>query len=213
MSPYSPFAENIWPPHTSPSPELLAAYADGEFEGRDELTSLRRRVEEWLRTHPDAQVELSELRELKKVFQDTAPPEPNAEAWDKVLTHLHALPKPQVRRRRRYGWFLAGCAAAAALLLAVTLRGTPTRDDSVEELMVAAENEVVIVRVEGADTSTLVVGELPVTGTLELAAPGEIKLTNLRPDPNDNMVPSVPTDANATPIIWSKLNENEWPSD
>lgn len=209
----SPFAGNIWPPNTSPSPELLAAYADGEFEGRDELASLRRRVEDWLGAHPDAQAELSELRDLKKVFQDTSPPEPSAAAWDKVLAHLHTLPKPQVKRSRRYGWILAGCAAAAAVLLAVLLRGSPTRDEAIEELLVAAENEVLIVRVEGADTSTLVVGELPVTGTLELAAPGEIKLTILRPDPNDNMVPSVPTDANATPIIWSKLNENEWPSD
>ena len=38
----------------TPDPQLLAAYFDGELEGRDDRADLRARVEAWLEQHPQA---------------------------------------------------------------------------------------------------------------------------------------------------------------
>jgi hypothetical protein len=46
--------------------------------------------------------------------------------------------------------------------------------DDFEVLQVASANEVTILRIEGADTEAVVVGLLPVSGELELAAAGEV---------------------------------------
>ena len=70
-----------WDRNWNPGPELLAAYVDGEFEGRDELAALRVRVEDWLSKHPHAQEELAQYRKLRKLWHDTAPDEPSDEAW------------------------------------------------------------------------------------------------------------------------------------
>ena len=44
----------------------------------------------------------------------------------------------------------------------------------------AHASEVTIIRVEGDDAHTLVVGELPLQGSLELVAPGDVILTLVR---------------------------------
>ena len=59
-----------------PSPELLAAYFDGEFEGRDDLALLRQRLEDWLDRHPGARCELAEYHRLRHLWLETTPPEP-----------------------------------------------------------------------------------------------------------------------------------------
>jgi hypothetical protein len=71
---------------------------------------------------------------------------------------------------------------------------------------VATASEVTILRVEGSDTETLVVGTLPVHGPLELALPGEVSLTSVQPDAHDNMVPRVLLRGPSRPMIWARLD-------
>jgi len=75
-----------------------------------------------------------------------------------------------------------------------------------DKFPVATAEEVVIRRVEGADTSLLVVGQLPVNGPLELAAPGEVHVFHVRPDRPDQMMPTVLEKGPSPPMIWAKLD-------
>src|SRR5262249_49863988 len=71
------FAGTVDQEPMNPSPkwnEILAGYADGEFEGRDDLALLKQRVEDWLAQHPEARAELSQLRQLKQLWRETTPP-------------------------------------------------------------------------------------------------------------------------------------------
>lgn len=111
--------QSSWMP---PTPELLAAYADGEFEGREALLPLRRLLDDWIGAHPDAQAELSSLRRLRLLCEAAAPAEPSEAQWRRcidavVLPNRAPLPL-RTRRRKRLGWRKA---AAAALLAAVAV--------------------------------------------------------------------------------------------
>ncbi len=77
-----------------PSPELLAAYVDGEFEGSEELAGRKQAIEDWLETHPDAYADILAWRRLKRLVQCTAPAEPADEAW----AALWARVQPALRR-------------------------------------------------------------------------------------------------------------------
>jgi hypothetical protein len=85
----------------------------------------------------------------------------------------------------------------------VTLPAAVIPDESYEVLSVATMDEVEILRVEGADTGTLVVGALPVHGPLELADPGEVTVTSIEPDARDQMVPVMRS--TGRPMIWARL--------
>ena len=74
-----------------------------------------------------------------------------------------------------------------------------------EILPVADASEVTIVRVEGADTHTLVVGELPLQGSLELVAPGDVILTLIRRNAKDNEAGSIRLIEGSSPMIWARL--------
>jgi len=52
----------------------------------------------------------------------------------------------------------------------------------IEPLPVATEEEVEIIRIGGADVKTLVVGNLPVRGPLQIPGPGEVSLTREEPE-------------------------------
>ena len=201
----------------NPSPnwnEILAAYADGEFEGRDDLALLKLRVEDWLAEHPEAQAELSRLRQLRQVWRQTTPPTPRPEVWLKMLAELEAAPRHSHRTanwRRRVLGFAA--AAACIGLIAVLWWGqrpgpppiaTPNDPDDLP-FSVAAAHEVEIMNVEGADAHTLVVGELPVKGPLELAVHGEVTVTSVQPAAWDNMLPEIHVQGPGRPMIWAKL--------
>jgi hypothetical protein len=69
-------------------------------------------------------------------------------------------------------------------------------------LPVARADEVAILRVEGIDTETLVVGQLPLQGLLELASAEEVSVTSMEPA-EDNMVPKVRVGARS-PMIWAR---------
>lgn len=196
--------------------EILAAYADGEFEGRDDLALLKQRVEHWLAKHPDAAQELAQIRQLKSAWQQTTPAEPDAKAWQRILqTIIEAPAKPAPRRRswRRTAGIAA--AVAACVLIGVAMwrprpQGpvgpAPVPVEAEEPFSVAAAHEVEILRVEGADTQTLVVGALPLQGPLELAGPGDVTVTSVQPAARDNMMPEVRTQGPGRPMIWARLD-------
>ncbi|GEM_PF-5896653 len=201
----------------NPSPnwnEILAAFADGEFEGRDDLAFLKQRVEEWLARHPEAQAELSRLRQLKQVWQQTPPPSPRPEVWLKMLAELEAAPHRSLVKAIWHRRLVGIASAAACIALVASLwwaqrpgpvPNTAPNDPDDVAFSVAAAHEVEIMNVDGADTHTLVVGELPVKGPLELAAPGEVTVTSVQPAARDNMMPEVNMQGPGRPMIWARL--------
>ena len=208
-------------PHSSSHwNEILAAYADGEFEGRDHLALLKQRVEDWLNRHPETQAELAQYRRLKQLWRETTPCEPGPERWRVVLEALqnqptegHTASWQSGLRWRRVVAMAAPLAACVALAVTWLLQPVPAVkpvappaavvEESYEVLSVATMDEVEILRVEGADIGTLVVGALPVQGLLELAGPGEVTVTSMEPDARDQMVPVVRSAGR--PMIWARL--------
>jgi len=203
-------------PHPSLSwNEILAAYADGELEGRDDLAPLKQRVEVWLAEHPEAAAELARIRQLKQAWQETTPPGPAPHVWRRLLQAIERTPRqapiaPASWRRK------ATVAAVLAASIAFVFAMWSARRPGVERLpeaaspveaapfSVAAAHEVEILNVDGADTPTLVVGELPVQGPLVLAAPGEVTVTSVQPAARDNMVPEVNVQGPRRPMIWAR---------
>jgi anti-sigma factor RsiW len=197
-------------PEWAPSPELLAAYFDGEFEGRDDLAGLRRRVENWLADHPQAAADLAGYRRLRQLWQETTPPEPNLGTWSNLMAHLEVCRPESVWRQPRSRSLLPRAVLlglVASVLILVFAQQRPSPDD--EPFPVATEQEVVILHIEGSDTSSLVVGQLPLQGALELAGPGEVTLTSAQPAEGDNMVPEFQAGAQGRPIIWVRAESEE----
>ena len=101
--------------------------------------------------------------------------------------------------------------AAMRTLLPTSFKSDPVAlalpiHDEGEIFPVASADEIVIFRIEGADTDLLVVGQLPVSGPLELAAPGEIHVFHARPAEGDQMVPTMHQTGTRPPVIWAKLD-------
>jgi hypothetical protein len=214
----------------SPKPELLAAYFDGEFEGREDLAALRLRLEAWLAANPHGRAELFEHRRLRRLWLDTSPPEPPAAAWHSIQSRLeqveqdaarhkkhqphipippsarHASPKPRAARL-----VLAAACVFLSFLLWRELAGVADKNAAVDEapFLVASASEVVILYVEGADTGAVVVGALPIQGPLEIAGPGDVTLTSVKPDEHDNMVPEMHVSSSGRPIIWARAEADE----
>jgi hypothetical protein len=198
----------------APSPELLAGYFDGEFEGRDDLAPLRQRLENWLVANPGGRAELAEHRRLRHLWLETMPTDPAPAAWHGVLCRLKrslATRRPAPRHARQpMPWKWAYLAGAACVLVAFFLsKELAQAPEDNEPFPVASEREVVILRVEGADTGTLVVGELPLQGPLVLVGPGDVTLTSIEPAQRDNMVPEVNVTGPGRPIIWTRAAAEE----
>jgi hypothetical protein len=117
------------------SPELLAAYADGELD--DET---RAHVEQWLAEHPEALAELEAQRELSPanvpLWERAEPPEPSSGVWATLRNSIEeeldeATPLPISGKRWRialwaFGGLAAGVAAAVAwMVLTPNLRQQP----------------------------------------------------------------------------------------
>ena len=217
----------------SPDPQLLAAYFDGELEGCPDLADLRARLETWLEQHPEATGEVKANQRLREAMLDTAAPEPSADAWEQTLARIdegrrRPAPKPAVGR-----YWLTACAGAASITLVFGLlfalsryagapeakietpiarpkeQPKPSVPEDTEVLPVASAGEIVILRVEGADTSTLVVGLLPLNGPLELADAGDIRVISVQPDARDRMLPHVRQDGPNRPMIWARTDTEE----
>jgi hypothetical protein len=114
------------------TPELLAAYADGEL---DPVT--RARVERWLAGHPEARELLRAQRRLSpqnwRLWQKLEPPLPSEDTWAAVQQSVEeaVLPAPAVAvgarpgRWKRVGlWAGSGLAAAAVAASVAWWAGT-----------------------------------------------------------------------------------------
>ncbi len=214
---------NTW----EPDPQLLAAYFDGEMEGRDELADLRARVEAWLESHARGVVEWNAHKQLQQLWAETTPADPSPQQWEA------ARERAEVRRTRseaarRWSWLNAGAMAASIALVFGVLFGvmrwqqTPARtgiaiatmprmlpaivehQEFLEVLPVATSSEVTVLRVDGADTDALAVGTLPVIGPLELADPGDV-LVFERPDSLDQKL-TVRQNGPHRPMIWARID-------
>jgi hypothetical protein len=210
-----------------PEPELLAAYFDGELAGRADLDVLARRVQAWLRRHPEAVAELADYRRLDRLWQETAPADPGADTWHQLEARIARAPTVSAARPRRSSagyWAAALLSTAAGVTLAIwlglTYDGTPKlarpqpirpapAADNMDVFPVATADEIAILHVEGADTQTLVVGVLPVQGALELAGPGEVAFTSVQPDLRDNMMPHVRIGGAERPLIWAPVAQED----
>jgi anti-sigma factor RsiW len=168
-----------------PSPEQLAAYADGELDGAS-----RRQCAEWLAGHPDAAAEVETWRRLSRGWQAGAPEEPGPAAWtaalDRIEKSLPAGPPAPVRGRKLFLWASLLTAAAAAILtvslsarLFRTVPDAPADPDD-EPYPVAEAHEVAIISMDVKDADALVVGESPVHGPLAFAAFDDIILLDTK---------------------------------
>lgn len=200
--------------------ELLAAYADGELEGREELAQLRLQVETWLETHPEAHRELHEYRSLRELLEATPPPDQEEGVWEEMAHRLRVTRfRTEVPNRPNQRWFVAGLAGAVAAGLAWAMFSVPAHlenpqakmtnarpgsANNLEPFPVAGVGEVEILSVSGDSALALVVGELPLHGPMKLAGPGEVTVTSVQPAAHDNMLPVFRADGN--PMIWSRLD-------
>ena len=206
-----------------PDPQLLAAYFDGELEGRHDLAEVRVRLEAWLDQHPQA---ADDTAQLQKLWLDTTPAEPSAAAWNQTLEQIDAKRKqPIAIPPSQRPWLAVAIVAASSVVFVGLLFGawrsmapTGVKSDPLavgpvempgktedDVWQVASADEVVILRIDGRDTKAVVVGVLPVPGMLEMAAPGEVRVFHARPDATDQMVPTVHQSGSRAPLIWAKL--------
>lgn len=131
------------PPAVIP-PEWLAAYADDELD-----PAARAAVERWLAEHPQAWAEVEAQRSLGPgnvpLWEQVAPPEPSAAAWDAVRRKIEAAlsrptgrgpTEPRAARGRQGVWRVCGgltlATVAAALAWIVLGAGVPIPPPPVE---------------------------------------------------------------------------------
>lgn len=206
----NPTFENDW----KPDPQLLSAYFDGELESRTELADMRARIQAWLMSHPDA---AEESEGLEKLWLETTPVQPSASQMQGVLNRIDAQQHRRAASSRR-PWLVAGAIAASVVLFVGVLYGTvrtflavnpnvgpvvihPHADplDELDVLNVALASEVTILRFEGDDTNAVVVGDMPVTGVLAWADPGEVCISCKCPRVN------VRQDPPHRPMVWPRV--------
>ena len=185
-----------------PFPELLAAYADGELDA-----ATRARVEAWLEAHPKAQSALDAQRRLsrrnRKFWRAATASNPAEANWARVFDHLQdALeqplrPVPLVRRRWQARYLVPAMSAAAAMLIYFGMLGrgskpieAPVASVAVEPFAIASERDIDIISMDNGDAGALVVGQRPLSGSVVLAAVGDVELKHVQKD-TDGMMPKV----------------------
>lgn len=204
-----------------PDPEQLAAYFDGELEGRDELAPLRERIEQWLSDNPKGRTESGQFRQFLRLWQQTTPQEPSNAVWNQMWRSIQspAVPKPRrtASRWKPVAW-VAGIAACLALVWVLAGNREPDKIKLAEKPIVkgaeedeifpvAVADEIRILRVEGRPyTQAMIVGQLPLDGPLELLENDEMSVTSIKPDTRDRPLASVGKDR---PIIWAKLETED----
>lgn len=133
-----------------PTPELRAAYADGEFEGREDLQPLRREFEAWIAEHPEAQTELAELRRLRRWVEESPPPEPSDAHWtrcfDAIAKADKTLAKPADSGTKILGTIASLAAVVMLFLIAPRFGSRP-----MEAWATAGPADVEIVHAESED--------------------------------------------------------------
>lgn len=176
-------------PPPDPTPEELAAYADGELEPHH-----RAHIANWLVQHPEAFQEVESEKNLLQFWRGQPVSEPSPQAWEAALSQIAArLPGPEPIRRKRWlpALFLAGLTAAAlAAILIVRWLGPGDTNSLVpgleeETFEIASDNDVIIVSMDGNDTSALVVGRLPWPSQEVLPVISNQEVTYISLDGND----------------------------
>lgn len=212
--------ENSSPNNEFQFPELLAAYADGELDAAG-----RTQVEAWLAEHPEARGELESQQQFsrrnRKLWRASFPNSPSDVAWSSVLTRVQRnlqAPTPAAPRTTRRSWLLKRVAPVAGLAAAVVLAvymSLPKVDpmpgrmtsplDSTDRLVLANDNDIDIVFIQDADTTTIVVGRPPLAGTMVLAGVGDVELKNVV-KAEDGMMPRVQmNDGAGAPMIIAPI--------
>lgn len=215
----TPPRETDW----TPTPELLAAYIDGEFEGRDDLVRMRGQLEDWLCRHPGIQGDLCQYRSLRQVWLATTPVEPSGRAWNAMQANLErvcATARRDQGPRRRRPWVTRTAPLAACIALFVgwsSMRDAPHKKpgpgiavpQEVEPFPVATESEIAILRVEGQDEHMVVVGQFPLHGALEIANHGDVTLTSVETQPN-SIPPRLHGRGPGSPMmIWVRVDTDQ----
>jgi anti-sigma factor RsiW len=160
-----------------PTPEQLAAYADGELSA-----AARRAVEAWLAGHAEDRAFVESLRSLDQLWHDAAPPEPGEDAWAPVLARIgdaaSAPARPRRRRVASLAWIaLALGATAATLLLSLNLSPTPPvgpqpsgAEAARRPLRFMTTDDVDIISMDAGDANVLVVGDPPHRAPIVMAS-------------------------------------------
>jgi hypothetical protein len=177
--------DNAW----KPDPELLAAFFDGELEGRDDVADMRARIEAWIENNPQAAEEWAEHQQVKKLWAETTPAEPSAAAWGHTLSRIQAASKRPAVATSRRGWLIASVIAASVLLLIGFFAARPfwpapaplpdplveaePENGPPEMLVVALSSEVTILRIDTDDIEGVIVGVMPVSEPLDMVSTGE----------------------------------------
>jgi hypothetical protein len=217
-------------PDWQPDPQLLAAYFDGELEGRDDIGDLRARLEIWLENHPEALDEWAEHKRLQNLWLGTTPAEPAA-GWNQTLDQIAARRRLPGRAGRRRPWLAVGIIAASVAVLVGLLvagwrmltppavennmpianvaKGQPKAEEELEVFPVATADEIIVRRIDGADTGLLASARFPVEGPLELAKPGDVRVFFVGRDPADRMMATGMEGGSHVPMIYAKLDTED----
>jgi hypothetical protein len=176
-------------PERAPTPERLAAYADGETSSADAAAT-----EAWLREHPEAAAEVESVRRLAGLWQEHTPAEPAPAAWDKTLNGIEARvraakPRPAPQRSSPVLHIGVGLAAACLALLLLSRNYWPTTGnppvavpDGEEPYPVASADEITIISMDPRDSGALVVGLPPINGDMEWASWDDVTLVDAQPN-------------------------------
>jgi anti-sigma factor RsiW len=190
----------------APSPEELAAFADGELDRQS-----RARVQAWLLSHPEASAEVDATLRLDRLHQATAADDPGESTWAGVLRRIETRAAEQRRsaagllpRLARIFLPLAGAAAVLLALWLVQRDHGPMPASStaaVEPFPVVSADDIEIVSLDDADRRALVVGKPPLDEPMVLVAAGDTSEIKIEPDV-DGMKPSIARPmAGATMIV------------
>ena len=106
----------------------MAAYVDGELDSKSQAE-----LQAWLQENPHEAADVEAQRQLARLWQYAAPPEPSPQAWEEIGGCVQAAyaetllgPSPPLNRIRKWlrpwGWSMGLITtAAASLVLALTL--------------------------------------------------------------------------------------------
>jgi hypothetical protein len=213
-------------PNQGPTPAELAAWADGELGPAE-----ARRVEGWLRDHPEAADEIEAARRLVGLFHDHPAPDPSPDAWQTTLDNIHAGLSAPTRPLRVPAWrlrLILGLSAAAALVAGVLVAGRywprevvvpdrpevvhrvqlPPGDDNDEPFAVVSAREIAIINMSADDADRLMLDQ-PLLGTIEFAAPEDIEVVLLMPDPEEGNMPRLQKGPQVPMIVLARNDDEE----
>jgi hypothetical protein len=193
----------------APSPDELAAYADGELRG-----AARARVQAWLVGHPEAAGEVAAVRSLDRLCRAAGPSLPDEAAWAKVFQSIEQQTE-QDRRRPTAAWrrlarVLIPLSGAAAILLVFLFHQagkhqSPVAPEPVEPFPVASIDEIEIISMDDADRHALVIGKPPLSEPMVLVAAGDTSEIHIQADV-DGMKPSIARPVDGATMIVAPLS-------